>query len=101
MLKGKLSLIRGVAPLALLIGLAALIGGCGGINNNTPTYNAPLNTVPVAPAAAQAPAPRAKMVKASWYGPGLNGHVPASGEKFNSSNLTAASTTLPLGSVVK
>lgn len=35
---------------------------------------------------------------ASWYGPGFEGHRTSSGEVFHSSELTAASTTLPLGS---
>jgi rare lipoprotein A (peptidoglycan hydrolase) len=35
---------------------------------------------------------------ASWYGPGFEGHRTSSGEVFHSNELTAASTTLPLGS---
>ena len=35
---------------------------------------------------------------ASWYGPGFEGRRTSSGEVFNSNELTAASTTLPLGS---
>ena len=35
---------------------------------------------------------------ASWYGPGLNGHRTASGERFDQSELTAAHRSLPLGS---
>jgi rare lipoprotein A (peptidoglycan hydrolase) len=35
---------------------------------------------------------------ASWYGRGFDGHRTSSGEVFHSSELTAASTTLPLGS---
>jgi rare lipoprotein A len=35
---------------------------------------------------------------ASWYGPGFAGHRTSSGEVFNPNELTAASTTLPLGS---
>jgi rare lipoprotein A len=34
---------------------------------------------------------------ASWYGPGFNGKHTASGEVYNQEDLTAASTTLPLG----
>jgi len=40
-------------------------------------------------------------VKASWYGPGLTGQKTTSGEVYNPRALTAASKTLPIGSVVK
>lgn len=38
---------------------------------------------------------------ATWYGPGYDGHRTASGERFDPNRLTAASKTLPLGSVVR
>ena len=41
------------------------------------------------------------VVTASWYGPGLSGHRTSSGERFDPNRLTAASRTLPLGSVVR
>jgi hypothetical protein len=37
---------------------------------------------------------------ASWYGPGFEGRKTASGERFNSQEMTAAHRTLPLGSHV-
>ena len=37
---------------------------------------------------------------ASWYGPGFNGRLSASGEVFNQSALTAAHRTLPFGTRV-
>lgn len=37
---------------------------------------------------------------ASWYGPGFTGHTTASGEVFNQEELTAASQTIPLQTVV-
>ena len=40
------------------------------------------------------------VVTASWYGPGFAGHRTSSGERFDPNQLTAASKTLPLGSVV-
>jgi rare lipoprotein A len=40
------------------------------------------------------------VVTASWYGPGFSGHRTSSGERFDPNRLTAASRTLPLGSVV-
>jgi rare lipoprotein A len=38
---------------------------------------------------------------ASWYGPGFNGNMSASGEIFNQNDLTAAHRTLPFGTRVK
>jgi rare lipoprotein A len=38
---------------------------------------------------------------ASWYGPGFAGRRTSSGEIYNPEGLTAASTTLPLGSHVR
>jgi rare lipoprotein A len=89
--------------LVLDAAMVLVIGGCTGTQYNSQANNPqpPLQAVPITPAAVAPPQPHAKVVKASWYGPGLDGHVTSTGEKFNSNNLTAASTTLPLGSVVK
>ncbi len=38
---------------------------------------------------------------ASWYGPGFQGRRTASGERFNTQDLTAAHRTLPFGTRVK
>jgi len=40
-------------------------------------------------------------VRASWYGPGFAGHRTSNGERFNPEKLTAASTTIPIGSIVR
>jgi rare lipoprotein A len=53
------------------------------------------------------PAPRATVLTriksgmASWYGSVLQGHLTASGRRFNMYELTAAHRTLPFGSLVK
>ena len=39
--------------------------------------------------------------RASWYGPGFQGRQTSTGERFDQNALTAASTTLPLGSHVR
>ena len=39
--------------------------------------------------------------EASWYGPGFNGRKTASGERFNTSEFTAAHKTLPFGTLLK
>lgn len=97
----ELKLLRLIAaPLLFTAASALVIGGCTGSVANSPSTNPPLETVPMPVTQAPPPAP-GKIVKASWYGPGLNGHVTSTGEKFNDKKLTAASTTLPLGSVVK
>ena len=62
-----------------------------------------------APAAAPAatPAPVAAATgdvttgKAAWYGKKFNGRKTASGQRFNAAALTAASNTLPFGTLVK
>lgn len=37
----------------------------------------------------------------SWYGPGFHGRKTASGETFNTNEMTAAHRTLPFGTKVK
>ncbi len=37
----------------------------------------------------------------SWYGPGFHGKLTASGERFDSNDLTAAHKTLPFGTMLK
>jgi rare lipoprotein A len=49
----------------------------------------------------QPPKPPVQVVKASWYGRELAGRRTTSGERYNPNRLTAASKTLPLGSIVK
>jgi rare lipoprotein A len=44
---------------------------------------------------------RVQQGKASWYGPGLHGRRTASGEVFNSRDMTAAHRTLPFGTRVR
>lgn len=65
--------------------------------------------VPVAPTAAvAAPAAAAAAAagdvttgKAAWYGAKFNGRKTASGQRFNAASMTAASNTLPFGTLVK
>jgi rare lipoprotein A len=45
--------------------------------------------------------PFSSHVVASWYGPGYEGHRTATGEPFDPNGFTAASKTLPLGSIVR
>jgi len=40
-------------------------------------------------------------VISSWYGPGFNGNLTASGSRYNQNGLTAAHKTLPFGTRLK
>jgi rare lipoprotein A len=64
-----------------------------------PSLVLPSIAQPIQPTAT--PTPPGHIVKASWYGPGLAGKKTTSGEVYNPKALTAASKTLPIGSVVK
>ena len=50
---------------------------------------------------ARSPSAQVYLVKASWYGSEFAGRPTTSGERFDPNRLTAASKTLPLGSIVK
>lgn len=82
---------------------ALLLAGCA-VNapNYTPPQAAPPPPTPTpAPIAhVSKPKPIEKVVKASWYGPGMEGRRTANGERFSSAKLTAAARNLPLGSRV-
>jgi rare lipoprotein A len=60
-----------------------------------------------APAAPTTSAPAAKAAvdattgKAAWYGAKFNGRKTASGQRYNAALLTAASNTLPFGTLVR
>jgi rare lipoprotein A len=51
--------------------------------------------------ATQQPGRAIQQGEASWYGPGFQGRRTASGEIFNTNDLTAAHKTLPFGSRVR
>jgi rare lipoprotein A len=65
------------------------------------------NALPSSEIVTTVPAPkttvltRIKSGMASWYGSVLQGHLTASGRRFNMYELTAAHRTLPFGSLVK
>jgi hypothetical protein len=56
--------------------------------------------VVVMPRPAPTPEPT-RIVHASWYGPRFAGRRTSNGERFNPNKLTAASTTIPMGSIVR
>ncbi len=65
----------------------------------TPVVPPPMPAIKYAPP--QPPKPAVHEVKASWYGGEFAGRPTTSGEPFDPHQLTAASKTLPLGSVVR
>ncbi|HLH77578.1 MAG TPA: septal ring lytic transglycosylase RlpA family protein [Candidatus Binataceae bacterium] len=91
----KLNLVV-LSARALVAGLFATVAmSCApGARNSLPSPAA------IAVVPSKVSARPAKVVMASWYGPGFAGRRTASGERFDPSRLTAASPTLPLGSKV-
>ncbi|HEV3109693.1 MAG TPA: septal ring lytic transglycosylase RlpA family protein [Candidatus Binataceae bacterium] len=81
---------RCLSRLFAALGVASVITGCA--------LFAPRVAPPPSPPAPPAP-PRSSSIVgvASWYGPGFNGKHTSSGEIYDQEDLTAASTTLPLG----
>jgi rare lipoprotein A (peptidoglycan hydrolase) len=82
-------------------GASLMLNGCGG---GSPRLSAGYSHVYRAPAGVgqeSQPETSGHIVKASWYGPGFSGRRTSSGERFNPNQLTAASKTLPIGSVVR
>src|SRR5260370_35862514 len=74
-----------------VLGLAGALAGCGWLRS--PTATPP-------PPAPPSPAARSSIIGlASWYGPGFNGKHTSSGEIYDQDDLTAACTTLPLGTM--
>ncbi len=77
--------------------MALVMTSCGTTSNANPPP-----PVALAPPVAMRPkAGPSHVVKASWYGKEFSNHRTATGEKFDPNHLTAASKTLPLGSVVR
>jgi rare lipoprotein A len=87
LLFGRLSMTS--LPLFLLV--LTVIQGCSTMS----TKVASLPTPKISPPAA------GQIGNASWYGPGFNGKVTASGDAFDQTKMTAAHRTLPLGSKAK
>src|SRR5262249_43149687 len=92
------------APLrivALCFALSPLVGisGCYSVPEGVPPPP-PVIVVPAPQVRLPPPPPRPKHELASWYGPGFNGRLTTTGERFNENAMTAASKTLPLGSRV-
>jgi rare lipoprotein A len=85
----------------LILSLPLTIGGCA--VSATPAASPPIAALPMPVIYASPPPPKPAIheVMASWYGRGFAGRPTTSGEPFDPHRLTAASITVPLGSVVK
>jgi rare lipoprotein A len=89
---------RRTAAAALLV-IGATMSACA-------TAPAPQLPTPPPPPVVIVPPPVVKpaptrIVHASWYGPRFAGRRTSNGERFNPNKLTAASTTIPMGSIVR
>jgi rare lipoprotein A len=93
----------GVARSIRLAGVAVAIGSLIGCLTPLPPVPAPRPAPLVAqPTPRPPPAlPAITEAKASWYGPRFAGRKTSTGERYNPNALTAASKTLPIGSVVR
>lgn len=81
-MKNILTRVSAIAPLLF-------VAAC-----NTTASNDPASTGSISQAALGKELQRGT---ASWYGPGFHGRRTASGERFNSSDMTAAHPSLPFG----
>ena len=85
----------------LILSLPLTMGGCA--VSATPMVSPSMTPLPMRAIYVPPPPPKpvVREVTASWYGSEFAGRPTTSGEPFNPLRLTAASITLPLGSVVK
>jgi rare lipoprotein A (peptidoglycan hydrolase) len=93
-------------PLAGLVILTAMaVSGCGGYSMSN-LFGQPANPYlysshRIHQNEYSGELPHTEIVRASWYGQEFANRKTADGERFNPNALTAASRTLPLGSVVR
>ena len=103
----RMTLVYNIARAMMAAG-ALSAAGCNAI---TAPYIAPTtviipispanNVEPLRPASAPTPQKLSRRATASRYGSGLAGNVTSNGERYNPNSLTAASTSLPMGSTAK
>jgi rare lipoprotein A len=73
----------------------------GDKNAATPSSTTPQSTNPSPSSGPEEVSAWQESGVASWYGPGFHGKRTASGERFNTNELTAAHKTLPFGTRVR
>jgi rare lipoprotein A (peptidoglycan hydrolase) len=89
----------------VILGLIAfvaggMLSGCQEMMNQNAARTNHIPAYPITGTGSQS-YQRPRVVTASWYGPGFQGRRTASGEIFKTDRMTAASRTLPLGSIVR
>jgi rare lipoprotein A len=91
----------------VLIFFLGLLNGCSTSSgqlrqaSRTHHHHSHLATKSIGPSEDTSTLGSTHIVNSSWYGPGYAGHRTASGQRFDQSQPTAASKTLPLGSTVR
>jgi len=95
----RLCLMRRLAVVAA--GASLMLSGCGGGFPRLSSGYSHAYRAPAGVGQESRPEASGHIVKTSWYGPGFAGRRTSSGERFNPNQLTAASKTLPIGSVVR
>jgi rare lipoprotein A len=88
----------------LILLLSILLAACGSRNVQSPDSAAYRSQTQVGLRSRDSQKRESRFsshVVASWYGPGYEGRRTASGEKFDPNGFSAASRTLPLGSIVR
>lgn len=100
--RGWIRWLSGRLPLFAFYSLILFSFGCA---TSVPNPPAPPPLIASTPPPAVNPPPQKQppqevIARASWYGPGFDGHRTATGERFSSSKMTAAAKDLPLGSRV-
>ena len=91
-------------PTASILVLSIVLAACGNSNVQSPDYSAYRSQKEVGSETRDSQKRESRFsshVVASWYGPGYEGRRTASGEAFDPNGFSAASKTLPLGSIVR
>ena len=94
---------KSVSTASILL-LSILLAACGNRNVQSPDYSAYRSQTEVGSKTRDSQKRESRFsshVVASWYGPGYEGRRTASGETFDPNGFSAASRTLPLGSIVR
>jgi rare lipoprotein A (peptidoglycan hydrolase) len=94
---------KSVSKASILL-LSILLAACGNRNVQSSDYSAYRSQTEVGSKTRDSQKRESRFsshVVASWYGPGYEGRRTASGETFDPNDFSAASRTLPLGSIVR
>jgi rare lipoprotein A len=95
---------KSVSTASVLLLLSILLAACGNRNVQSSDYSAYRSQTEVGSKTRDSQKRESSFsshVVASWYGPGYEGRRTASGETFDPNGFSAASRTLPLGSIVR